>query len=142
MVMMRFFIVKPPLWGCIKQEYALSVSIIPYFMGFCKWIEKILSMLERMREETFKFGFIGELATTLISLPQRGRGTAKRWMRRAFVDQRIGCITNFPTAFRVYENPENLIVSTFLYCICRYVVERLLYTRKADLHPLSSSVTR
>ena len=28
-------------------------------MGFCKWIEKILSMLERMWEETFKFGFVG-----------------------------------------------------------------------------------
>ncbi len=27
-------------------------------MGFCKWIEKILSMLERMWEETFKFGFV------------------------------------------------------------------------------------
>ncbi len=29
-----------------------------------------------------EFGFVGELGF-LVSLPQRGRGTAKRWMRRA-----------------------------------------------------------
>ena len=34
---------------------------------------------EDEKELVFKFGFVGPL----LCLPQRGRGTAKRWMRRA-----------------------------------------------------------
>jgi hypothetical protein len=30
-----------------------------------------------------KFGFIGLLGFLVLCLPQRGRGTAERWMRRA-----------------------------------------------------------
>ena len=62
-----------------------------------------------------KFGFVGGLGFLVLCLPQRGRGTAKRWMRRASFRSVSGMIfLGVSRGFRIhpYEKTNPLSSST------------------------------
>ena len=94
--------ISHPIWSGLKWEKPCPSSIEP---DDSKKYSKIhlqksnISLVLRKNITCFqyaryvKFWFIGGL-----SLPQRGRGTAERWMRRSFADLLYGSTTHFTRA--------------------------------------------